>query len=85
MFFFYVLFITLSGTPQLAVMLRNRATFFKQRDAGLYTATAYAWSAALVQVRKLHACSLRYADLVAAPGTSISARSNAADCDDSDC
>ena len=49
-FFFFILFITLSGTPQLNVMLQNRATFFKQRSANMYTASAYAWSAALVQV-----------------------------------
>lgn len=37
--------------PQLAVALQNRGVWFKQREARWYTASAYAWSMSLIQVR----------------------------------
>ena len=46
-----VMFMAFGGLPQLAVTLQNRNTWFKHRGAKLHTASSYAWSAALVQVR----------------------------------
>lgn len=49
-FFLMTMFMAFGGMPQLAVVLQNRVVWFKQRDMNMYNATAYAWSAALVQL-----------------------------------
>jgi ABC-2 type transporter len=48
--FLAVMFMAFGGMPQLAVTLQNREVWFKQREASFYTASSYAWSAALVQL-----------------------------------
>ena len=48
--YFICLFQLFGGLPQLAVMVQNRTVWFKHRDMNLYTATAFAWSSAIVQL-----------------------------------
>ena len=48
--FLIVLFMVFGGIPALSTIVRDRAVFYRQRDAHVLTASAFVWGNALVQV-----------------------------------